>query len=221
MKTTKPDSSFERISRRDVIKWFAAAAAASQLGGNGLWSDELAPVSKGYGSDPKVAGIYNPGDFWPLTLDVDQRRMITVLADWILPEDEFGPAASAVRVPDFIDEWVSAPYPRQQSSRKKILPGLKVMHELSQERFGRDIVALTSRDGAVLLDAIEQANGQNQRLKKAQDFLHEFTSLCIGAYYGTPEGWKAIGYVGNTPMASFDGPPQAVLDRVGVTQTVT
>ena len=42
----------------------------------------------------------------------------------------------------------------------------------------------------------------------------------MGAYYGTPAGWKAIGYVGNTPLASFDGPPQEVLDRVGVQQTV-
>jgi hypothetical protein len=51
-------------------------------------------------------------------------------------------------------------------------------------------------------------------------FLHDFTSLCMGAYYGTPAGWKAIGYVGNMPLPSFDGPPQHVLDRVGVVQTV-
>jgi hypothetical protein len=41
-----------------------------------------------------------------------------------------------------------------------------------------------------------------------------------GAYYATPAGWKAIGYVGNTPLTSFDGPPAEVLEKLGVTQTV-
>ena len=38
---------------------------------------------------------------------------------------------------------------------------------------------------------------------KKDRFGKELTSLCMGAYYGTPEGWKAIGYEGNTPLASF------------------
>jgi hypothetical protein len=51
-------------------------------------------------------------------LDDSQRRLVTFLADLILPEDEYGPAASALRVPDFIDEWVSAPYPKQRATPK-------------------------------------------------------------------------------------------------------
>lgn len=209
-----------RISRREVIKWFTTAAAASQLGGNGLWSQELGSLPKGYGSDPKVTGIYKPGDFWPLTLDRNQYRLVTFLADVILPEDEYGPAASALRVPDFVDEWVSAPYPRQQSDRKKILPGLALMNELSRKQHGKGFADLTVRQGSTLLDEIVEQRSSGSPWKKTADFLHSFTSLCMGAYYGTPPGWKAIGYVGNTPMASFDGPPQEVLDRVGVVQTV-
>jgi hypothetical protein len=216
----KTEQQPERISRRELIKWFATAAAASQLGGSGLWGQEMGTLPTGYGSDPKVVGIYKPGDFWPLTLNSKQRQLVTVLADLILPEDEYGPAASTLRVPDFIDEWVSAPYPKQQSSRKTILPGLKVMDELSQTRYNRDFATLSAQQGTAILDAITQQKGPEPQLKKAESFLQEFTSLCMGAYYGTPAGWKAIGYVGNTPMASFDGPPPEVMDRVGVTQTV-
>ena len=43
----------------------------------------------------------------------------------------------------------------------------------------------------------------------------------MGAYYSTQEGWKAIGYIGNVPTATFDGPSQEVLDKLGVTQTVS
>ena len=42
----------------------------------------------------------------------------------------------------------------------------------------------------------------------------------MGAYYGTPKGWKAIGYVGNMPLPALDGPPQEVLDKLGLEQTV-
>ena len=41
-------------------------------------------------------------------------------------------------------------------------------------------------------------------------------NLCAGGYYSTPEGWKAIGYVGNVPLITFDGPPNEVLEKAGV-----
>jgi hypothetical protein len=41
-----------------------------------------------------------------------------------LPADANSPAASAVGVPAFIDEWVSAPYPDQQQHRGVIRGGL-------------------------------------------------------------------------------------------------
>ena len=89
-----------RLSRRDVLQWLAASVAAARLPLQGAPAEAallLAPVG-GYGTDPKVAAIYNPGDFWPLTLDTNQLQTASSLADWIFPEDELGPAASALRV---------------------------------------------------------------------------------------------------------------------------
>ncbi|MDA8528385.1 gluconate 2-dehydrogenase subunit 3 family protein [Opitutaceae bacterium] len=209
-----------RISRREVIKWFTTAAAAAQLGPNSIWGAEDGALPPGYGSDPKVAAIYERGDVWPLTLDDSQRRLVTFLADLILPKDEYGPAASALRVPDFIDEWVSAPYPKQRATRKRILPGLEFMDKLSEKKFGRKFTELSPAQGTAILDATMGQSGGDDLAQNAASFLHDFTSLCMGAYYGTPAGWKAIGYVGNMPLPSFDGPPQHVLDRVGVVQTV-
>ena len=56
--------------------------------------------------------------------------------------------------------------------------------------------------------------------QKPAGFFSRFRSLCAGAYYTTPAGWNAIGYVGNVPLAKFDGPPAEVLEKLGVTQTV-
>ena len=93
------NDSLPRLSRRDVIKWFAAAAAASQVAPLISLAQNAPPAAQGYGTDPKVAGVFKAGDFWPLTLTSAQRKTVTSLADVILPADSLGPAASAVRVP--------------------------------------------------------------------------------------------------------------------------
>ena len=215
------ESSLPRLSRRDVLKWFAAAAAATQAGPLlSLAQSEPANQAAGYGKDPLLNKLYKPGDFWPLTLSAEERKTVTALADTILPEDNYGPAASALRVPDFIDEWVSAPYPKQQSSRNTILPGLKWINEESNKRFRKDFAATSDSQKQAICDDLCDSSIKDPQIKKAAGFFRSFTSLCMGAYYGTPQGWKAIGYVGNVPSSTFDGPPPAVLNKLGLTQTV-
>ncbi|HEX3135758.1 MAG TPA: hypothetical protein VHX44_19505, partial [Planctomycetota bacterium] len=97
-----------RLPRRTVFKWFVAVATALQLGDAQVFSAEPTPTvppvsAKGYGSDPQLNKFYTPGDAWPLTLSKTQRDAATALADVILPADDLGPAASQVRVVDFVD----------------------------------------------------------------------------------------------------------------------
>lgn len=215
------NESLPRLSRRDVIKWFIAAGAASQAMPFVSLGQDAVPGAQGYGTDPKVTGIYNAGDFWPLTLSSSQRATVTALADAILPADDHGPAASALRVPDFIDEWVSAPYPKQKNDRETILDGLKWIDQESTRRYQKTFSELVANQQSAICDNLCIQNHKDANLKKAASFFRSFTSLCMGAYFGTPEGWRAIGYVGNLPSATFDGPPQAVLDKLGIEQTVT
>ena len=41
-------------------------------------------------------------------------------------------------------------------------------------------------------------------------------AFAVGGYYTTPEGMKAIGYVGNLPSGTFDGPSMEALKHVGL-----
>jgi len=214
------DSS-QRLSRRSVFKWFAVAAAAAQAGEfatPGLTAP--APAAKGYGTDPVVAGYYKPGDFWPLTLTAPQRETVKALADVILPADKFGPAASELRVPDYIDEWVSAPYDVQRKDRDLVIDGLKWLEDESRKRFKKKFAALDGKQQKAICDDICFAKEAKQPFRKAANFFQKFRSLAASAYYGTEEGWKAIGYEGNVPLQSFDGPPAEVLKLLGVEQTV-
>ena len=218
----------QRLSRRTVFKWFAATAAAAQLGDfsllvggeAGTGAAPFPPVAKGYGTDPKLTVTYHPGDVWPLTLSVAQRRAVAALADVIIPADKRGPAASAVRVPDFIDEWVSAPYPNHQKDRELIVAGLAWLDAESAKRFVVVFADLKPDQQSAICDDICSIARAKVQFAKPAVFFSRFRGLAGGAYYATPEGWRAIGYVGNIPMPSFDGPPPEVLARLGVEQTV-
>jgi len=210
-----------RLPRRTVLKWFAAVAAASQLPEFGNAAPPAAtPAKTGYGTDPNLSKFYQPGDVWPLTLPAPQRQTLIALADLIFPADHLGPAASAVRVPDMIDEWLSAPYPLQQKDRDVLLPGLQWIEDEARKRFTKDFSALAEEQKRAIADDICWAPEAKPEFKKAAAFFQRFRTLAASAYYGTEAGWKALGYVGNIPLANFAGPPPEVLERLGVEQTV-
>jgi hypothetical protein len=215
----------DRLPRRTVFKWFVAVAAAMQLGDAKLFGAEPVPTAppvtaKGYGSDPQLNKFYNPGDAWPLTLGKAQRDAATALADVILPADDLGPAASQVRVVDFIDEWVSAPYPGQAHDRNVILPGLDWLDAEATKRFGAAFAALKPEQHKAICDDICFEPKAKDGFKAGAKFFSRFRSLASAAYYATPDGWKAIGYIGNQPSLTYDGPPPEVLAKLGVEQTV-
>ncbi len=214
-----------RLSRRQVIKMFAAVTAGLSL--NGLPTPAGAaplgtPLSypTGFGSDPLLTKAYKPGDVWPLTLSPAQRRTVTAFCDLILPADDLGPAASAVGVPEFLDEWISAPYPLQQADSALLREGMDWLDAEAGKRFGKPFADLdAARQSAICDDICNRATAKPE-FKKAAAFFVKFRSLSAAGYYSTQEGWKAIGFVGNVPTATFDGPPPEVLRQLGVEQTV-
>lgn len=208
-----------RMDRRDAIKWMlAAAASAALLESAPLGAQPAARgAAKGYGTDPDLARIYQPGDLWPLTLTPAQRATVAALCDTIIPADARGPAASAVGVPDFVDEWISAPYPAHEHDRTMVLDGIAWLDAESRQRFRQDYVRLEERQRHAICDDICHEPDAKPEFKQAAQFFRRFRDLTAGGYYTTPAGMKDIGYVGNVVLASFDGPPPEVLKQLGLT----
>ena len=124
-----------RMDRREAVRWMLTAAAAAPLLNVRSFGAATA-AARGYGLDPNLMEYYQPGDVWPLTFTPEQRRLATVLCDLIIPSDDKSPSAGSIGVPDFIDEWISAPYPSQADDRKTILDGLAWLDAESNRRFG-------------------------------------------------------------------------------------
>lgn len=209
-----------RIDRRTAIKWMLTASASLALAPhfNLSFGQHLAaaPATKGYGTDPDLTKSYQPGDFWPLTLTEAQRHTVAALCDVIIPADEKSPSASAVGVHDFIDEWISAPYEANRRDRELILDGLKWIEEESQKRFGQTFVNAIGRQRSAICDDLCYEPEAKPEFKKAAQFFARFRDLTAGGFYTTPEGMKDVGYIGNVPLASFDGPPAGLIKKLGL-----
>ena len=204
-----------RIDRRIAIQWMLGAAASIAAKDGGLFAAEDAVKAKGYGPDPSMVRIYKPGDVWPLTLTEPQRRTARALCDLIMPADDASPSASAVGVHDFIDEWISSPYSAQAGDRRTILDGLQWIDDEAGLRFKKIFADLTPEQQTAICDDIANPR-PNAEHKKASSFFKRYRDLTAGGYYTTPEGMKAIGYVGNLPSATFEGPPVEALKHVGL-----
>src|SRR6185312_8841237 len=134
--------------RRTTLKLvIAAAALMPALRARANYNDNLEPgasargdlrqfepTMRGYGPDPDLIKAYGKGAFWPLTLNAQQRQLATALSDLIIPADEHSPSASAVGVVDFLDEWISAPYPQQREDRETVLKGFAWLDAEAQRR---------------------------------------------------------------------------------------
>jgi hypothetical protein len=226
-------------SRRQAIQWVMGALAASALPSSNFdGSQALAqpvgrtvtpqenaakqpdPLAKGYGADPDLLKVHKPGDYWPLTFNDQQKKTATALANTIIPKDHIGPAASEVGVVEMLDEWISAPYPAQQADRPVVLNGLAWIEAEAQKRFAKSFAAIADAERGQICNDICYAPDAAPQFGQAAHFFSRFRSICASAYYATPAGWKAIGYVGNVALPQFDGPPPEVLAKLGVTQTV-
>ena len=86
--------------------------------------------------------------------------------------------------------------------------------------FGKPFADLDITRQSAICDDICHPGKARPEFKKAASFFMKFRSLSAAGYYSTQEGWKAIGFVGNVPTATFDGPPPEVLRQLSVEQTV-
>lgn len=207
----------ERMDRRTALKWMMSAAASAALIDTTLFgADQSLPPAVGYGPDPDLTKTYKPGDLWPLTFTPHQRSTAASLCDTIIPADSVSPAASQLAVHDFIDEWISAPYPGHDRDRRMVIEGLAWLDEESERRYGQQFVNLVPDQRNVVCKDICFVAEARPAFRTGALFFKRFRDLTAGGFYTTPVGMKDIGYVGNVPTPTFAGPPPEVLRKLGL-----
>jgi len=204
------------MDRRTTIKWMLAASAAwSFPEARGAPARPAIPA-RGYGTDPNLLKAYRRGELWPLTLSAPQRRLAGILADLIIPADAHSPSASAVGVVEFIDEWISAPYPLHLRDRTIVLDGFTWLDAEGARRSGKGFSDLDDSARLGICDAICNELHAAAEHRSAARFFAVYRDLTAGAFYSTPVGRKDLNFIGNVPLTRFDGPPPALLKSLGL-----
>ncbi len=208
-----PAGGAPRLARRQVIQLIAAAAAAPVF-----WSSARAQGSsvKGPKGTPTDPDLINPAQAWELKLTEAEREQLKVLCDLIIPADERSPAASAIGAQDFIDEWVSAPYPAMAGDLEKVRKGLAWLETEAGSRFGAAFGSLEEGQQHAICDDICHPPAAKPEHVETAWFFDRVRMLTAMAFYTTREGMADIQYVGNVPLPKWDPPPDAALRHVGL-----
>lgn len=206
-----------QLSRRTTIAWMLTAAASPMLASCGDpsgWRDARLPRvdHPGYGTDPNMMEPEAP---WPLTLSENERAIVRASADLILPADDRSPAAGTLGVDAFIDEWVSAPYERQQNDRKLIVSGLQWLDRESRKRFDAGFVEAGAENQTALFNDIAFRDRVKEGHEKQAEFFGRLRGLVMAGFYTRPEGIADLGYMGNSPViGAYPGPTDEALEHL-------
>ena len=218
-----PDDASSRVSRRTVLKLMAAAAALPTLAAeacepgtpdpSALPAPASNPLASGTAWDPDLIA---PTVSWEGVLTESEMRTARALCDVIIPADNGSPAASTLGVPEFIDEWIGAPYPAHRREQVRIRGGLLWLDTESVQRFGAGFADLTLEQQRAICDDICYVPDAAPEHRAAALFFDRFRDLTSTGFWTTEEGMADLGFVGNVPLASFDGPPREILERLGL-----
>lgn len=165
----------------------------------------MASNSSGYGTDPS---LMTPVATWPRILTDSQRALFAALCDIVLPAASSHPSASQVGVHDFIDEWVSAPYPAMQRDCQLLMAGAAELDRRMQARYAtRFAIASQTRQREIF----ESLFGEDTALR---NFPARVVNLIAGGYYTTAAGYADMGYVGNRALSVFPAPADDVVQQI-------
>ena len=221
------------LTRRRALQVLAAGAAGAAAFSTGACADELDSGVPGpedaasftgatSGGNPRAAGtptdpdMVSPVVWWDLVLTEDELATVAALCDVIIPEDEHSPGAAALGAHNFIDEWVSAPYDGNRNDLVLVRGGLVWLDVESAARFGGRFTDLTlEQKHAICDDICWEANAASE-YRVAARFFDRVRDLTSTAFWTTAEGMADLGFVGNRPVPTFDGPPPEVLERLGL-----
>lgn len=212
-----------KMDRRTTLKWMFAGIGTAPLiaacgGADGPASATTLLGTPGsisgttYGADPDMM---DPAISWERTMTPAQLALTAALSDVIMPASDDLPAASALGVPEFIDEWVSSPYEKTQDDRA-VCFGLFEWLEAEARSVGA--ASFADADLArqeTLLDRIAWTDRVEEGLAEQASAFGRFRTLSVSAYFASEPGSQWLGYLGNRPSSGdYEGPTAQALEHL-------
>jgi len=147
--------------------------------------------------------------------DEHEMATITVLADIIIPKDEYSESASKAGVPDFI-EFMVKDIPDYKLPMRG---GLKWLDIQCLKRYDKVFVACDQKQQLAMVDEIAYPQKAKPEMQQGVAFFSLMRNLTASGFFTSEIGVKDIGYMGNRP-GPWEGVPADVLKQYGFTEDV-
>jgi hypothetical protein len=170
------------LTRRDVLKLGAAAAAAGVLS-----------TSTPLGAQTAATATF----FTPAEL-----KLVDELSEMIIPADDHSPGARAAKVAAYIDARLAEAF--DEADRTRWREGLKRIDDLSRTASGKTFLEASPDQRVALLSQVSK-NEATPKLPE-EVFFKDLKSRVVFAYYTSDIGiHRDIDYKGNTFLPEFVG----------------
>ena len=195
------------MSRREALGVMAALSFGAAFCPLPEWLDAAAAEHAAtVAEEALAAGPYTPKFFTP-----QEWRTVRLLADLVIPRDARSGSATDAGAPEFMD-YILSEYPDQQLG---IRGGLAWLDAESERRFGTRFVESGGPSQRAVLDDIAWPGRARPEMKPGSAFFSRFRDLIAAGFWSSPMGIADLRYMGNTGMAEFSCPPEA-LRKLGV-----
>ena len=225
-----PEAPTPPMDRREALKVIAVAAAsaslvdgltpsaadAQQRAAVGPKPRQAVPPKSGPRGTPTDPDLVAPVMTGPRVLAAAEMATLAALCDMIIPADDKSPSASQVGAHRYINEYVSAPFDWAERALVRVRGGLTWLDVESEKRFKRRFTALTVAERTRICDDICYQPKAAPEFQAASRFFDLIRDLTASGFYTTDAGMKDLQYIGNVPLARFEGPPAEVLRHLGL-----
>ena len=191
-------------SRRDVLKVLLAAPAAtlSWTDAEAMQAASAAQTARAATAAPFVPKFFTPAEF----------KLVSMLADIVIPKDERSGSATDAGVPEFM-EFMMIDQPARQVAMRG---GLAWLDHECQQRFDKIFLDCDDAQRTTVLDDIAWPSKAKAEHAHGVAFFTSFRDLTAAGFWTTRMGIDDLQYMGNRSVARWNGCPDAALKKLGV-----
>jgi hypothetical protein len=159
--------------------------------------------------------------FTPKFFTPDEWRTVRVLVDDVIPRDSRSGSATDAKVPEYMDFMLTDDQQNvSQQSRNAMRTGIAWMDTESTKRFQMPYAGCTDAQRHQILDDIAFPARATPAMMAGATFFNRFRDMTASGFFSSAIGWKDLGYLGNVAVPTWNGCPDPVLKKLGVTYDV-
>lgn len=148
----------------------------------------------------------------PKNFTTDEWRLVRLLVNYVIPADGRSGSATAAGVPEFMD-FILGEY---ASNRQWMKDGLAWMNAECRRRHDKGFVSCNDAERREVLDAIAWPRKAAPEMRAGVEFFNRFRNMTASGFFSSKMGVTDLGYVGNRPVAKWEGTPAHVMTKFGL-----